>query len=161
MALTEKQIREKIHEKLVALFPDAKILKRNPYTSPRDQWAGVFKHEYPAASGLLVTHGWFIRRYSIDPAISHQDDIMGYQIMVGFGLDFGSDLVNSEDVFQANLDAVNEALKDDQAFFDYVGENDEVVPEAILWDTIGIIPAGTAEFIHFASGKMRLRVVRC
>lgn len=159
MALTEKAIREKICENLVTLFPDAKILVRNPYTHPRDQWVGAFNHEYPADSGEIVTHAWFVRRYMVDPAIGHRDDLFGYQIMAGMGMSYGTSVANSEDVFQENLDTLSEALKDEQAFFDFTGEADSVGVDQLFWEGIGIIDS--SEMLHFATGRVLLRIFRC
>lgn len=156
MAITEKQIREKIVAKISEIAPTAKVFERNVLTNDRAKWAGLFRHNY---AGAVHTHGWIVRRSGLTKAVKTRPDQVVYELLGFYGFDYGSASSNSEDAWQTIIDNLAEAFADD-GIWDFEAE-DEVTTDALSFQPIGLIPAAAGEFLHFAGGRLTVNVYRC
>lgn len=161
MAIGEKQIRQKIFERIIAVCPDAKRIKRNPFTRDRSEWAGLFRHEITVGSETkTVTHAWVVRRSAYPKQVKSRIDKFVFELLGFYGFDYGTDENNSEDVWQKYLDDLAEEFADDE-IWDFGSEPDEVTTDDLEFRPIGLIRTGDNEFLHFAGGRLTLNIHRC
>jgi len=165
MAITEKEIRDKIFAGILALCPDAKRIKRNPFTRDRSDWAGMFTHEVDIAGEIkVVTHAWVVRRSALKMAVKSGFDQFTFEILGFYGFEFGTDEDNSEDRWQPILDSIAAAFSDrdiENPVWEFEDEEDEVLTEEFEFRTIGLIRTGDNEFLHFGGGRLVVNIHRC
>lgn len=170
MALTEKNIRERIFEKILAICPDAKRIKRNPFSRARSEWIGLFTHEVEVENATkTVTHAWVVRRANLKKAVKSGFDRFTFEILGFYGFDYGTAENNSEDRWQPILDAIADAFADkdiENPVWEFTGEafedeEDEVTTEEMEFGTIGLIRTGDNEYLHFGGGRLVVNIHRC
>lgn len=156
MAITEKQLREKIVALIETTAPAAKVFRRNVLTSDRAKWAGLFRHEL---DGQTVTHGWIVRRVKVESNDSKTFDSHTFEILGFYGFAFGTAQTNSEDEWQTVIDNLREAF-DAKRELDLEDEAD-VNHHGLQFSAIGLIRVGENEFLHFAGGRLAVDVCPC
>ncbi len=164
MAINEKIIRTKILEAIWAICPDSKRIRRNPLTTDRTKWAGLFRVESDNdEANEPIAHGWIVRRVGYKKAVKDSFDQFTFEILGFRSHDLGTDAENSEDSFQTSIDAIAKRLADKDAenpMWDFdEDEDDEATTEDLNFSRIGLI--ASSEFLHFAGGRLVVNIHRC
>ena len=158
MALTEKQVREKILTGIWEVCPDSKKIPRNPLTGDRTKWKGLITHK---VENVSVEHGWIVRRVGKREAVKDTFERWTFQLLGFYGHNPGTGAENSEDKFQAIVDKVLLKLADkdiENPLWEFEGENDEVSTEEVD-STITLMDA--CSLLHFCDGRLVVNIERC
>lgn len=164
MAITEEKVRKKILEEIWAICPDAKKIRRNPFTSDRSKWSGYFTHEIESGGEIVkVTHAWIVRRTGYKPrGKTNLFDQYIFEILGFRGYVPGTAAENSEDVWQETIEMIGNRLADtdpETEVWEFENEDDEVTTESVDFRSIGLIEAGG--FLHFGGGRLVVNIHRC
>lgn len=157
MDIVEKEIREKLVQRLQEAAGAAKILKRNPYTMDRNLWLGAFTFD---DNGTKRTHAWFVKRYLVQKRHVERHYTYGYNMVGYYGFRFGSDEDNSEDEFQLIVDNVIDKFNDDE-IWDFVGRESHIAGEELVAPNIGLQFLGKSKYVHVVPIQFMLQVHPC
>lgn len=163
MALSEKQIRERILSIIWEIAPDSKKIRRNNLkTNDRSKWAGLLYTDPTDESITPIAHAYIVRRTKRKSTVESRDDVLTFEILGFRSYSLGTDNANSEDIFQAEIDAIADRLMDkerESPAWEFENEPDEVSTVEVDFSSIGLIES--SELLHFGGGSLVLRIQRC